>query len=87
VFLCRLRAAFDPAPAPVLGMGAADAAPGGGLLCADADADASASKRANPIEMKVALRMVALQFARARDGAGGALGHYYYRRARGLTAA
>ncbi len=58
VFLCRDRAALDPAPAPVLGMVAADAAPGGGLLCADAGGGASASMRATPIKAKIALRIV-----------------------------
>ncbi|MGC2785620.1 MAG: hypothetical protein WA397_17670 [Roseiarcus sp.] len=55
---CRVRAALDPAPAPVLGMAAADAAPGGGLLCAEAGGSASASIMAAPIEAKIALRMV-----------------------------
>jgi uncharacterized protein len=58
VFLCRVRLAFEPASAPVLGMAAADAAPGGGLLCAEAGGDVSASMRATPIEAKVALRIV-----------------------------
>ena len=58
VFLCRVRAALDPAPAPVLGMAAADAAPGGGLLCAEAGGGASARTKATPIEAKIALRIV-----------------------------
>jgi hypothetical protein len=58
VFLCRARAALDPAPAPVLGMAAADAAPGGGLLCAQAGRGASARTRAPLIKAKIALRMV-----------------------------
>ena len=65
VFLCRVRAAFDPAPAPVLGMAAADAAPGGGLLCAEAGGGASASMRATPIEAKIALRIVVSPFCLA----------------------
>ena len=58
VFLCRVRAALDPAPAPVLGMAAAAAAPGGGLLCAEAGGGASARTKATPIEAKIALRIV-----------------------------
>src|ERR1700750_1601868 len=58
VFRCRSRAALDPAPAPVLGMAAADAAPGGGLLCARAGGAASPSKKATPIEAKIVLRIV-----------------------------
>lgn len=57
VFLCFVRAAFDPALAPVLGIGAADAASGGGLLCAKADGGVNASTRATRIEAKVALSM------------------------------
>jgi hypothetical protein len=57
VFLCRVRAALDPAPAPVLGMAAAAAAPGGGLLCAEAGGGASTRTKATPIEAKIALRM------------------------------
>jgi hypothetical protein len=63
VFRCRVRAAFEPALAPVLGMAAADAAPGGGLLCAQAGGGASASTRATPIEAKIALRIVISPFA------------------------
>jgi hypothetical protein len=62
VFLCRVRAALDPAPAPVLGMAAAAAAPGGGLLCADAGRGASARTRATPIEAKIVLRIVISPF-------------------------
>ena len=58
VFLWRVRAARDPAPAPVLGMGAAAAAPGGGLLCAEAGGGVSARTRATPIEAKIVLRIV-----------------------------
>jgi|HubBroStandDraft_5_1064220.scaffolds.fasta_scaffold94487_2 hypothetical protein len=58
VFLCRVRAALDPAPAPVLGMAAAEAAPGGGLLCAGAGGGASVRMKAKPSEAKIALRMV-----------------------------
>ena len=57
VSLCRVRAAFDPAPAPVLGMAAADAAPGGGLLCAEAGSGPSARMRTAPIEAKIVLRI------------------------------
>ena len=53
VFLCFVRAAFDPALAPVLGIGAAEAASGGGLLCAKADGGV----RATRIEAKVAMSM------------------------------
>jgi hypothetical protein len=63
VFLCRVLAALDPAPAPVLGMAtAAAAAPGGGLLCAKAGGAASASMKATPIEAKIALRIVMSSF-------------------------
>jgi hypothetical protein len=62
VFLCLVRAALDPAPAPVLGMAAADAAPGGGLLCAEPGEGASTRTRATPIEAKIALRMVMSPF-------------------------
>ena len=58
VFLCRVRAALDPAPAPVLGMAAAAAALGGGLLCAEAGGGASARTKATPIKAKSALRIV-----------------------------
>jgi hypothetical protein len=62
VFLCLVRAALVPAPAPVLGMAAADAAPGGGLLCAEPGEGASTRTRATPIEAKIALRMVMSPF-------------------------
>jgi hypothetical protein len=38
-------------------MVAADAAPGGGLLCAKAGGGASASMKPTPIEAKIALRI------------------------------
>jgi hypothetical protein len=62
MFLCRVRAALDPAPAPVLGMAAAAAAPGGGLLCAEAGGGASARTKATSIEAKIALRIVVSPF-------------------------
>jgi hypothetical protein len=58
VFLCRVRAALDPAPAPVRGMAAAEAAPGGGLLCAEEGKGASAKMKATPSEAKIVLRIV-----------------------------
>jgi hypothetical protein len=39
-------------------MAAADAAPGGGLLCAEAGKGASASMKAMPIKAKIVLRIV-----------------------------
>jgi hypothetical protein len=39
-------------------MAAADAAPGGGLLCAEAGGGANASMRATPIEAKATLRIL-----------------------------
>jgi len=39
-------------------MAAADAAPGGGLLCAEAGGGASASMKATPIKAKIVLRIV-----------------------------
>jgi hypothetical protein len=66
VFRCRVRAALDPAPAPVLGMSAAEAAPGGGLLCARAGGGASVNMKATPIEAKIVLRIVMLPFVRRR---------------------
>ena len=48
----------ETAPAPVLGMAAADAAPGGGLLCAEAGVGASARVKATPIKVKIVLRIV-----------------------------
>jgi len=43
-------------------MAAADAAPGGGLLCAEPGEGASTRTRATPIEAKIALRMVMSPF-------------------------
>ena len=68
VFLCLVRAALDPAPAPVLGMAAADAAPGGGLLCAEPSEGPRTRTRATPIEAKIALRMVHFPTLFAGDG-------------------
>jgi hypothetical protein len=54
-------------------MAAADAAPGGGLLCAEAGGSASASITAAPIAAKIALRIVristllAMTAPRSRD--------------------
>jgi hypothetical protein len=49
--LCLARAAFDPAPAPVLGIADAEAAEAPDwLACAKASNGASASREASPIE-------------------------------------
>jgi hypothetical protein len=48
-------------------MAAADAAPGGGLLCAEAHGAASASMRATPIKAKITLRIVGIPTLLAGD--------------------
>jgi hypothetical protein len=58
-------------------MAAADAAPGGGLLCAKAGRGASARTRATPIEAKIALRMVHFPTLFAGDGGAKQLGPFY----------
>jgi hypothetical protein len=47
-------------------MSAAEAAPGGGLLCARAGGGASVNMKATPIEAKIVLRIVMLPFVRRR---------------------
>jgi hypothetical protein len=58
VFLCRIRAAFDPAPAPVLEGAVADMAPIDGWFCANTSGGAAVRKNVKPIEAKIALRIV-----------------------------
>src|SRR6202044_486111 len=85
MFLCRVRAALDPAPAPVLGMAAAAAAPGGGLLCAEAGGGASARTNATPMEAKIALRIVVSPFCLPTTRQAGQSPLYAHRPARRAT--